>query len=237
MKLPTEISPNPLVLSTIELRFFTQTSSIDLFPVVYQAFSSIFPKFEVSNLPSDVKSSNPQFKFAPDYMLSNENYRLSFSNTVILFEHVSEYQFWRNYFPFVSNCYEKFFNLVKAEFIERIGVRYASVLDKTEGANQVLVSVPAIGIPGYEEKFEHYRTVAKVDNIKLLLQVFDNAKAEKKDQTISGVYIDIDASFDQKIEPTGKALEIIDQLHLEQKKLFFSLLKEDYIQTLNPKYS
>lgn len=236
MKLPIEISPNPLVTSTIELRFLTKASSIDLFPVVYQAFSSLFPKFEVSNLPSDVKSSNPQFKFAPDYMLSNENYRLSFSNTVLSFEHVSEYQFWGNYFPFVSSCYEKFFNLVKAEFIERIGVRYASVLDKTESANQVLVSVPVIGLKGYEEKFEHYRTIVTVDDIKLLLQVFDNAKAEKKDQTISGVYIDIDASFEQKIQPTGTALEIIDRLHLEQKKLFFSLLKEDYIQTLNPKY-
>lgn len=236
MKLPIEISPNPLVTSTIELRFFTQASSSDLFPVVYKAFSDVLPKFELSKLPPDVKAGNPQFKFAPDYILSNENYRLSFSNTAISFEHVSEYQFWRNYFPFVSNCFEKFFNLVKAEFIERIGVRYASVLDKTESANQVLVSVPVIGLTDYEEKFEHYRTVIKVDNIKLLLQVFDNAKAEKMDQTISGVYIDIDASFDQKIEPTGKALEIIERLHSEQKKLFFSLLKKDYIETLNPKY-
>lgn len=237
MKLPVEISPNPLVTSTIELRFFTQASSIDLFPVVYQAFSSLFPKFEVSNLPSDVKSSNPQFKFTPDYMLSNENYRLSFSNTVLSFEHVSEYQFWRNYFPFVSSCYEKFFNLVKAEFIERIGVRYASVLDKTESANQVLVSVPGISLSGYNQKFEHYRSVIKVNGFNLLLQIFDNAKAQIKDHSISGVYIDIDASLDQKIEPNKKALEIIDQLHSEQKKLFFSLLKEDYIQTLNPKYS
>jgi len=237
MKLPIEISPNPLVTSTIELRFFTQAPSSDLLPVVYQAFSSLFPKFEVSNLPADVKSSNPQFKFAPDYMLSNENYRLSFSNSVLSFEHVSEYQFWKNYFPFVSNCYEKFFNLVKAEFIERIGVRYASVLDKTENANQVLISVPGIGLEGYNQKFEHYRSIIKVEKFNLLLQVFENAKAEKKDQTISGVYIDIDASFEEKIKPDGKALEIIDQLHSEQKKLFFSLLKEDYIQTLNPKYS
>lgn len=236
MKLPIEISPNPLVTSTIELRFSTQGSSSDLFPVVYKAFSDILPKVELSNLPPEIKSSNPQFKFAPDYMLSNENYRLSFSNCVLSFEHVSEYQFWKNYFPFVTQCFNTFFELVKPDFIERIGVRYASVLDKTESANQVLVSVPNVGLPDYEEKFEHYRTVVKVDDIKLLVQVFDNAKAEKKDQTISGVYIDIDASFEQKIEPTGKALEIIDRLHLEQKKLFFSLLKEDYIKTLNPKY-
>lgn len=236
MNLPVEISPNPLVTSTIELRFSTQIPSSDLFPMIYKAFSDVLPKFELSNLPPDVKASNPQFKYAPDYVLSNENYKLSFSNSVLSFEHVSEYQFWKNYFPFVSKCFSTFFDIVKPEFIERIGVRYASVLDKTENANQVLVSVPGIGLTGYDQKFEHYRAIIKVDKINLLLQVFENAKAVKKDQTISGVYIDIDASFDEKIEPNEKALEVIDLLHSEQKKLFFSLLKEDYIQTLNPKY-
>jgi uncharacterized protein (TIGR04255 family) len=236
MKLPVEISPNPLVTSTIELRFSTQLSSNDLFPVVYKAFLEILPKLELSNLPPDIKSSNQQFKFAPDYILSNDSYKLSFSNTVLSFEHVSEYQFWKNYFPFVSKCIDIFFGIVKVDFIERIGVRYASVLDKTENANQVLISVPGIGLEGYEEKFEHYRSIIKANKFNLLLQVFENAKAVKKDQTISGVYIDIDASFEDKIEPDGDVLEIVDQLHSEQKKLFFSLLKEGYIQTLNPKY-
>lgn len=236
MKLPVEISPNPLVTSTIELRFSSPSPSNILFPKVYKAFQDDFPNFELSNLPPEVKASNPQFKYAPDYVLSNDHYKLSFSNSVLTFEHVSAYQFWKNYFPFVSKCFHTFFEIVKTEFIERIGVRYASVLDKTENANQVLASVPGIELPGYDQKFEHYRSIINIKNINLLLQIFDNAKAVKMDQTITGVYIDIDASFNQKIEPNEKVLEVIDLLHSEQKKLFFSLLKEDFIQTLNPKY-
>lgn len=236
MKLPVEISPNPLVTSTIELRFSSQAPSNSLFPAVYKAFLNDLPSFELSNLPTEIKIGNPQFKYAPDYVLSNENYKLSFSNSVLSFEHVSEYQFWKNYFPFVSKCFQTFFKIVQTEYIERIGVRYASVLDKTENANQVLISVPSLGLSGYEQKFEHYRSFIKVGNLNLLLQIFDNAKAMKKDQTISGVYIDIDASFNEKIVPGQEVLNIIDKLHDEQKKLFFSLLKPEYINTLNPKY-
>lgn len=236
MKLPIEISPNPLVTSTIELRFSSLIPSNILFPAVYKAFLNDLPKFELSNLPAELKIGNQQFKYAPDYILSNDNYKLSFSNRVLTFEHVSEYQFWRNYFPFVSKCFGIFFNIVKTEFIERIGVRYASVLDKTESAHQVLVSVPRYELDGYNQKFEHYRSRIMIDDINLLLQIFDNAKALKKNQSISGVYIDIDASYEKKIEPNEKVLGIIDHLHSEQKKLFFSLLKEEYIQTLNPKY-
>lgn len=236
MKLPVEISPNPLVTSAIELRFASQIPSNNLFPSVYKAFSDDMPHFEGNNLPLDIKIGNPQFKYAPDYVLSNENYKLSFSNSVLTFEHVSEYQFWKNYFPFVSKCFHAFFKIVETQYIERIGVRYASVLDKTESVDQVLITVPSLGLSSYEQKFEYYRSNIKVDNLNILLQLFDNAKAVKKDQTISGVYIDIDASFNEKIIPGEEVLNIIDKLHGEQKKLFFSLLKPEYISTLNPKY-
>lgn len=236
MKLPSEISPNPLVTSTIELRFSSGFSSSDLFPAVYRAFLDDLPNFELSNLPADIKASNPQFRYAPDYVLSNENYKVSFSNKVLTFEHVSEYLFWKNYFPFVSKCFNIFFRIVEIDFIERIGVRYASVLDQTESVNQVLVSVPKMELQNYDQKFENFRSIIKIDDFKLLLQIFDNAKAMRKDQSISGVYIDIDASYNNRVEPNEKVLEVIDKLHLEQKKLFFSLLKDDYIQTLNPIY-
>jgi len=236
MKLPIEISPNPLVTSAVELRFASQMPSNSLFPAVYKAFLEDLPNFELSSLPPEIKVNNPLLKYAPDYILSNENYKLSFSNSVLAFEHVSEYQFWKNYFPFVSKSFQTFFKIVETEFIERVGVRYASVLDKTDNASQVLISVPSLGLANYEQKFEHHRTTIKLDNISILLQIFDNAKAVKKDQSISGVYIDIDASFNEKIKPNGDVLKMIDRLHDEQKKLFFSLLRPEYLDTLNPKY-
>lgn len=236
MKLPIQISPNPLVTSTIELRFTCPIPSKSLFPIVYKAFYNELPSFEFNNIPFDIKDTNPQFKYAPDYILSNENYKLSFSNNVLSFEHVSEYKLWGNYFPFISKCFNTFFEIVQIEFIERIGVRYASVLDKTEIASQVLISVPGLDLPNYNQKFESHRTIIKIENFNILLQIFDNAKAKKKDQDISGVYIDIDASFDKKLPPNEDVLKTIDRLHLEQKKLFFMLLKKEYIESLNPKY-
>ena len=70
----------------------------------------------------------------------------------------------------------------------------------------------------------------------MFLQIFDNAKATKKDRTVSGVYIDIDASFSNKLTEEKDVIQVIDNLHTEQKKLFFALLNPEYILTLNPKY-
>jgi len=241
MKLPIEISPNPLVTSTIEVRYYSKIGSNKLFNLVYKAFMQELPNFEQNTLPQGIKETNPQFKYAPDYILSNENYKLSFSNNVLSFENVAEYKLWGNYFPFISKSIKAFFELGHIDYVERIGVRYASVLDKTQSASEVINDVPAINVEGYDQKFEHYRSNLKKDNISILLQIFDNAKAAKNGVNSSGVYIDIDASFTGKLDKNEGAfldevLKYVDKLHSIEKELFFSLMKPEYLSTLNPKY-
>lgn len=236
MKLPIEISPNPLVTSTIEVRYVSSIESNKLFNLVYGSFMQELPIFEPNNLPSDIKKSNIQFKYSPDYTLRNENYKVSFSNNVLSFENMAEYKLWGNYFPFISKCINKFFSLIHIDKVERIGVRYGSVLDKTEGAGQVLNEVPIINIIGYDPRFEHYRANLKIEDIKILLQIFDNAQASKNGIKTSGVYIDLDAFYEGNLSSADEVLNMVNKLHSEEKKLFFTLMKPEYLETLNPKY-
>ncbi len=236
MKLPIEISPNPLVTSTIEIRFLSSLSSQKIFPIVYQSFSEDLPNFEHINIPNEIRQKNLQLKYLPDYTLLNEDFKLSFSNNVLSFENVGEYKLWGQYFPFISKSISIFLELGIIEKIERIGVRYASVLVNTDGVNDVLNSIPTTNIEGYEQKFEQYRSNFIIDEINLFLQIFNKANTKKNDIEISGVYIDIDASITNEINPDNKIIESIEKLHSIQKKLFYSLLKPEYIASLNPKY-
>ncbi len=235
-QLPKEISPNPLVTSSVEVRYQSTLSSPELFPKVYSKLLGMLPLVENHSLPSDIKKQRLELKYAPDYTLSNENYRVSFSNNVILFENPTDYKLWGNYFAFISECLDKFFEIGHISIIERIGVRYASVLNIEIGIENVLAHLPTLTLSGYSQKFEQFRTSISLGDISLLLQIFDNAKITRKELTSSGLYIDIDASHTSENIPLNSIKSKLDTLHTEQKKLFFSLLKPDYIKTLNPKY-
>ena len=236
MKLPKEISPNPIVISTVEVRYKSEISSQKLFPIVYNLFREVLPEFEQISLPVELKESNPNLKYNPDYVLSNEKYKLSFSDCVISFENQNSYQLWTNYSKFITESINKFFSINHINFIDRIGVRYASVLDKTEDVNQVLNFNPSINSDIYKQNFEHFSTKLSIGEISLFLQVYQNAQSTKIGNKISGVYVDIDASQIGEFKPDNQILDIINNLHLEEKKLFFSLLKPEFLKSLNPIY-
>jgi uncharacterized protein (TIGR04255 family) len=238
MTLPVEISPNPLVTSTIEVRYASNgASSSDIIKNCFATFLGELPLIDFNPIPLIEKQANPQLKYVADITLNNESYKISFSNTVIAFENIGEYKLWGNYFPFVQRCLNQFFNFGHINKIERIGVRYASVLDKTESAAAVLNIQTDAGLSGYDQKFELFRTNLRVGEINMLLQIFEQARATKGTSSVSGVYIDIDASITKEIEVEPPVVfALIENLHKEQKALFFSLLKDDFLVSLNPRY-
>lgn len=235
MALPIEISPNPLVTSAVELRFVSEIDRTKILPVVYRKFQDLLPNLRESAIPQEIKKMDPQLKYSPDFILSNDDYSLAFSNNVVLFENVSDYKLWGNYFPFIKICLSLFFELGIIKVIERIGVRYASVFDGTKILD-VVNEVPALKISGYEQKLALHRVELKNDDFNFNLQIANNAKVTKSNKVLSGGYIDIDAVYSQEVVPDKSIFEIIDKLHVQQKTLFFDLLKKTFLETLNVRY-
>ncbi|MBF6641801.1 TIGR04255 family protein [Flavobacterium sp. J49] len=236
MQLPTSISPNPLFITTIEIRFSTNITKEEMLQKMVLTFSDKFPKLDKGNIPDELKKQEEQFRFAADYILSNDEYLISFTTNSISFEHNSEYKYWRNYFPFIKDSLEKIFKLGFINKIERCGVRYGSMLDDITNPNNALAEIPTIQINGMQSIFAGFQSYFKTDNSTLLLQITPNTKILKHDDERRGLYIDIDASFVNDLNPNNDVYKIIDNLHTDLKKLFFGLLKREFIQTLNPTY-
>ena len=52
-----------------------------------------------------------------------------------------------------------------------------------------------------------------------------------------GSVIDIETVLENNIDDFfGQMKELVEEGHVEEKKLFFSLLKPEYLETLNPEY-
>jgi uncharacterized protein (TIGR04255 family) len=237
MELPKKISPNPLVTSTVEIRFSINIDPSKLFSVVYPSFASELPSFEENKIPKEIRMQQEQLMFFPDYILRNEEFSLSFSNNVISFENVTEYKLWNNYFPFIEKQLNKFFSLNIVESISRIGVRYASVFDGKTKIDEVLNFTSKVAVEGYEQSMVLMRLDFKKANYNFHVQLAGNGKAIKNNKSLSGVYIDVDSSYTANLNPNSDILRIIDELHDEGKVLFFTkLLKPSFLETLNPTY-
>jgi len=238
MTLPIEISPNPLIRSTVEIRFSAKIERTKLFSAVYPSFASTFPIFEENKIPKEIRNLRSELKFSPDYILKNDDFTLSFGANSISFENASEYKFWRVYFPFIKHQLEIFFSLNIIDRINRIGVRYASIFGDGKKIDDILQLSTALNIDGYNQTFVSMNNIYKKGNYNFRVQLADNAQLIKNNKPLSGAYIDIDGSYKGELQPDTNIFNLIDEIHTEGKNLFFlKLLKPSFLATLNPKYS
>lgn len=237
MKLPKEISPNPLVVTSIEIRFEEIDGTKDMFSLLYPVLRPNLPTLEpINQIPKEIKLANPQFKFQPDFRLKNEQFSFSFGQNVFLFEIVEAYTLWKSYFEFVTTILKEVLNLNIVRNILRVGVRYGSIFENAE-ISQALKFYPKIAIPGYKEKIAHNRYDLVKGNITLHLQIAENAKLEKPNTAPRvGLYVDIDASYNLPMKPNEDVIPLIDELHTAEKELFYTMLDDNFLKTLNPKY-
>jgi uncharacterized protein (TIGR04255 family) len=237
MQVPISISPNPLFTSTVEIRFTTNINRFDLLQKMNSAFRDEFPIIEEGNIPHELKEHEEQFRYAADFILKNDDFSISFGTRSISFENVSDYKYWDKYFTFIKESLKKVFELKFIERIERCGVRYGSMLDGHLNPENMLIDLPKLQINQMNSKFRGFQSMFNTDNSNLYLQISTNLKIVKDGVTKTGLYIDIDASNTSHLKPNEDVFIIINNLHMDQKQLFFGLLKTEYLETLNPKYS
>lgn len=244
MALPKEISPNPLITSTVEIRFSSSVNEEDVLNVFYPVFSKNFPKIkEKDRIPKELKNKRPEFKYIADYILLNEDYSLSIGANSIAFENVGTYHLWENYFSMIKTNLNILSELNIVKEINRIGVRYASIFENKEDITDVLNVDFELKFDGYTQDVQSLRTDFNKGDIKLHIQIAKNAKFEKNEndvvKTIEGLYVDIDASSEKNMPNKlgDEFYTLIDTLHKEQKTfLFETLMKKEFLQSLNPKY-
>ena len=122
--------------------------------------------------------------------------------------------------------------------IVRVGLRYISSFDIVEKLSDSFKFGFDAPLSGYTLEDEFFRTQLCKDDINILLQLVKNAEITRNEQTQKRTLIDIDM-FQHTHLPSSIGHElfvIIQKLHTEEKNLFFSLLREDFLAKLNCEY-
>ncbi|MFC0076553.1 TIGR04255 family protein [Flavobacterium procerum] len=233
--LPLKITPDPLLSSTVEIRFKSNKSLNEIFISLFSEFTKDFPKFKNTGFPEGLREKNVELKYIPEYVFSNNDYSIAFNENFIAFECVSEYKLWKIYSVFLKDTVNRIKKLGLIDEIERIGVRYGSLFENISDIDEILKNSPKLTSSDFGEEFLVYMTKIIDGNTDIILRIKKDFELIDDDINKKGHLIDIDVStckdFDNK-----KIFEYIDQLHDSLKKLFFGLLKEDFIKSLNPEY-
>jgi len=240
MNLPKKITPDPLVQASVEIRVQTTLNADSVLETLYPIFAKDFPKVKPHDIPSLIRQN--EGLYAPTFLFRNEKYSIGVAHNTILFEIINGYESWDIYFPIICENLDKINKLNIIKGISRIGIRYASVFETESDLSKIVNFTFAndMSEQGFNQTLQVYNAVYTKEKTQIVLQLAANAMIANSYGVVkNGPYIDIDCSvtningttFDENV------FSLIKELHDDEKNIFYSLIKKDFLQTLNPQYS
>jgi uncharacterized protein (TIGR04255 family) len=238
-RLPKKISPCPIVEAIVELRFSSEVLPDAVFGIIYQAFKDEFSEkvenLPILQLPQPIRSMDPALKYQPYYKLIGGNLILQVGPRVTSLSNVKDYIGWETFSPRIKETFSKLEKLKIIKSVEKLGIRYINFfkLDILDNINLRIVM--------NDEPLKALQTTLKTeiqeDSFVNILQIANKAKATIQNKAITGSVIDIDTVSTDIGETFFERMEnLLEKGHNIEKKLFFSLLKKEFLSTLNPEY-
>lgn len=238
-KLPKSIEKCPIIDALIEIRFDTDINPNAVFGLFYGAlmkdYSGRVENLPILQVPEAVRASDPSLRYKPLYRIISEDVFIQIGPEVLSISSRIPYKGW--------DCFQshvvKIIDLIKTagviKKVSRIGHRYINffelnILDK--------ITMKFKMTEGYD--FQNIQISTQVsDNGFNNTVMFSNSAImnvntpDKKEGSI----IDIDTFKEYENNHFLENVSVeIENAHKTEKTLFFSLLNEDFIDSLNPQY-
>jgi uncharacterized protein (TIGR04255 family) len=234
MKLPKAINPCPILDALFEIRFTSKTHPSAIFGMIFNVLQADFPKVEnlpILQLPEVVRATDPNFRFKPHYRISNNRFVTQIGPDVLTISSFPKYAGWDEFSKQIFRVLDKIENIGIIDSVIRIGIRYISFFE-----NDIFKDIDlriCIGDNDIAYKNTIIRTEIEQEPFKSSLQIANNASNNNK----LGSIIDIDTFTESNLKDFFSNKEVlISGGHHKEKELFFSLLKEGFLKTLNPIY-
>lgn len=243
LRLPKKISSSPIAEAVFEIRFTSDIPGTALCGLFYPVISKLFPETNIEELPilqlpPVVRDNDPNLKFQPHYRLLKDNFIFAFGPASISFSCIAPYTGWEKWSSFFMPIIDGLskIDLLKNIKINRLGLRY---IDNIEGNlfenTKTTICIDDSSLSSFNTQI--HSEFIEEDTV-IILTMANGIKQPGK-ETYS--VFDIDCVQDCNTTFTTFQRDIIekgclDTLHRINKKYFFGLLKEDFLNRLNPTY-
>lgn len=238
MSLPRNIERCPIIDALVEIRFETALNPNAVFGLIYGALMDDYPgkveNLPILQVPEAVRKNDPALKFKPLYKIINKDITLQIGNDVLSISSSIPYIGWEAFQKHISKIISVIYRQKIINRVTRLGHRYVNFFD-SDILDKVTMSFQMT--EGYLPENVQIITQVQDGDFKSTIQfsnaaIFNDLGIQKE-----GTIIDIDTFRNyERNEFLENIVSEVNSAHIAEKKLFFSLLKPEFIRDLNPSY-
>jgi len=235
--LPKRINPCPIAEAIIELKFNSKLPKGAIFGILYNAVRDTFnvvEKLPTSMLPVEVIENDPNFQFKPLYKITDGKYTAQIGNDVISFHSPNTYVGWTEFSKNILIFFKKIeLSAVVNEPINFV-LRYLNFFE-TDIYPKINLNINLLN-EDYKSSNLVLRTEILKDNFVEILQIANSVTINNQQGNRHGSLLDITCALNKPDNFFNNLEQIISKSHDLEKELFFGLLKDEFLITLNPEY-
>ena len=236
--LPSRIEKCPLIDALIEFRFEAAIAKSAVFGVIYNLIRNDYRgnviNLPILQIPEQIREVDPNLKFKPLYRIEGDKFIIQIGYDVLSISSKMPYVGWPEFSQHSLSLINKIIQEGIIKRVSRLGHRYINFF-RGDITNSLTMSFSMT--EKYVSENLLIRTDVRDGNFMNTLQFANNANYRPNPNTseIVGSLIDIDTSreYSDNFFIENREQEI-NMAHKCEKKLFFSLLKPDFLNSLKP---
>ncbi len=247
MRIPILLKKEPLFEALFELRFGSKIESVaEVLPgLLYSKLSEGYDnivKLPASDIPADIRKRDPAFRYTPLVKLGgNEQFSIQVGEHVISLACRKPYSGWEKFGDEICRLMEHLKDTGLITSPERFSLKYIDLIESNESSCSGIAPFKVdikLGTEDIEAHPVHLRTELKEGEYVHIVQIASPASVLLQDKTkLQGTIVDIDTvCMDLNADFWATFKKRLNKAHTINKEKFFSLLKAETIEALDPVY-
>ncbi|MGI8584575.1 MAG: TIGR04255 family protein, partial [Chitinophagaceae bacterium] len=182
-----------------------------------------------------IKVGNPSLFY-------NDKISIQLSENSLVFTSLIDYIGWKDYKPEIEKALSQLMATTNIKKCTRVGLRYISEYPNQDLKDCINFKF-SFGLPQFESETTAFRSEFMYNDTKVILNLNNKVpfiKQElntKQTEIVRTSIIDIDViSENLELDNLNDLLNTIEINHTKEKEVYFSMLKDEYLQSLNPVY-
>lgn len=237
-KIPKKVKNCPILEAIVELRFNPSIDRSAVFGILYKDLKEFYPgeviKLPILQFPEQLRSTT-ELRYKPYYRLERGNNICQIGPDNLSIVMGEPYVGWKEFANEIGRAFKVLIKSGIVDSVERLGIRYMNffagdIFSETDieisVANDTIDSSRLTLV--INEDLRGYTNKIKIDT---------TATVSNKYRTSTGTIIDIDTVRNTPINKDyNTIMSYVNNGHNVEKEIFFNLLKDPLIESLEPDY-
>jgi uncharacterized protein (TIGR04255 family) len=249
MKLPKKISPDNIREAVVEVRYISDLSFELLVGIFFAAldesytYTNIPPRNSAISGPVVVNERNEiTFQVGVASLFYNDKITIKLAPNMLVFSCLNKYIGWEDYRPEIEKALIQIMATNHVTKCTRVGVRYISDYAQMDLRDCTKFSFK-FGLPAIESDTVAFHSEFLYNGIKVILNLNNKVPysklnpSTKRFEIVKTSVVDIDVIADNlEVARVEEVLKVIEDNHLKEKEIFFGMLNDEFLNSLNPQY-